>query len=74
MSVNKKKIGEGRNAFFVSQSDYDNGFKGNQIEVWHGKVSTMQDAHNIRKEVARIEAIKPVSKPLKSIKKGRKKS
>ena len=31
-------------------------------------VSTMQDAHHIRKEVARIEAIKEV-KPAKKVKK-----
>lgn len=63
-----KRIGKGRNAFSVLQSDYDNGFSGDKVEMIQNGVSTMQDAHHIRKEVARIEAIKEV-KPAKKVKK-----
>lgn len=57
-----KRIGKGRNAFSVLQSDYDNGFPDGQIEVTNirtGKKSTF-NAHGLRKEVARIEAIKEI--------------
>ena len=66
---NRKRIGKGRNAFSVLESDFKSGFKNDKIEVWHGKDKTLQDAHNIRKEVARIEGIREI-KP--KVKKGKK--
>ena len=65
---NTKRIGKGRNAFSVLKSDYDNGFTGEKVEVIHNGVSTMQDSHHIRKEVARIEAIQPIKKAKKNVK------
>jgi hypothetical protein len=62
---NSKRIGKGKNAFSVLKSDYDSGFKGNKIEVIQNGISTMKDAHHVRKEVARIEAIKEI-KPVKT--------
>lgn len=60
-----KKIGKGSNAFSVLLSDYKSGFKNEKIEVFHGKKMTIQDAHNIRKEVARIEGIRPIKPKIK---------
>ena len=55
-----KRIGEGRNAFSVLQSDFDKGFDQPQTAVWHGTKMSMQDSHNIRKEVARIEGLREI--------------
>ena len=64
-----KRIGKGRNAFSVLQSDFDNGFNKPQTEVWHGTKLSMQDSHHIRKEVARLEGLREIKIKVKKGKK-----
>lgn len=65
-----KRIGKGRNAFSVLQSDYDSGFPSGVYTITNLRTNKESkfSASGLRKEIARIESIKEV-KQTKKVKK-----
>ena len=65
-----KRIGKGRNAFSVLQSDYDSGFPSGVYTITNlrTKKESTFSASGLRKEIARIESIKEIKKVKKNVK------